>query len=178
MTHSLAASGQVMAKVSPTKRPKLVPRRAATDDFELLCPDKVDTSAKLPQPAKRPGTFSKPNPAKKGRSVSLLTHTIANRIQRVTDLVEAKEATPGFFVEVFPNKDQVQHATERWFFQVTKSEIVNNSVRGNWCNADCLTIANQAEESLHLGRTMGNALFSYRSDFTGNALSSFQSSYK
>jgi hypothetical protein len=56
-----------------------------------------------------------------------------------------------FFVEVFPNNEQVQHATERWFFQVTKSEIVNNSVRGNWCNADCLTITNQAEESLHLG---------------------------
>ena len=106
---------------------------------------------KLPKPAKRPGTFSTPNPAKKNRSVLLLTHTKANRIQRVTDLVEAKEATPGFFVEIFPDREQVQHATERWFFQVTKSEIVNNSVRGTWCNADSLTIAKKAEETLHLG---------------------------
>jgi hypothetical protein len=65
MTHSLAASGQVMTKVSPTKRPVLANQRAETEDFDSLCPDKVDTSAKLPKPAKRPGTFSTPNPAKK-----------------------------------------------------------------------------------------------------------------
>ena len=83
------------------------------------------------------------------RSVTCMNQR--SSVVSISDLVEAKEATPGFFVEVFPNKEDVQHANERWFFQVTKSEIVNNSVRGKWCQADCLTIANQAEESLHLG---------------------------
>ena len=62
-----------------------------------------------------------------------------------------QNATPGFLIEAFPFEDDVQHANERWFFEVTKSEIVNNSVRGTWCNADSLTIAKKAEETLHLG---------------------------
>ena len=148
MTHSLAATGQVKTKVSPTKRPKLTNRRTASEDFDSLCPDKADTSAKPPLPAKRSATTT-PKTAKKPRP-AMITHTEANRIQRVTDLVNAKKATPGFFIEVFPFEKDVQHANERWFFEVTKSEIVNNSVRGTWCNADSLTIEKKAEETLHL----------------------------
>jgi hypothetical protein len=81
----------------------------------------------------------------------MITHTDADRIQRVRDLVKAKEATPGFFIEAFPFENEVQHANERWFFEITKSTIVNKSVQGTWCNADSLTVTEKVEKTLHLG---------------------------
>jgi hypothetical protein len=152
MTHSRAATGQVKTKVSPTKRPVFASRRSETEDFDSICPDKVDTSAKPPLPPKRsgsPGTFMTPDTAKK-RKPSLLTHPENDRVRRVSALIQKNEATPGLFVEVFPATQDVTHPDDRWFMQVTSATITgtgkNSVLRGKWCKTNCLIVQGGAQE--------------------------------
>ena len=53
----------------------------------------------------------------------LLSHTDEDRIRRANALIEAGEATAGYFVEVFTSIE------ERWFMQVTGTEITNQNLR-------------------------------------------------
>ena len=152
MTHSLAATGQVKTKVSPTKRPVLANRRSSSEDFDSLCPDKADTSAKLPQPAKRSGSGKPPLPSStvKKQKPSLIAHAYNDRVRRVSALIEKNEATVGLFVEVFPKEEDVEHPEDRWFMQVTSSTITgtgqNSALRGKWCKTNSLILDGGAKD--------------------------------
>jgi hypothetical protein len=150
-----AITGLVKAKVSPTKRPKYTQRRADSDDWDVPCPDRVGTSlkggGKPPLHPKRSDTSSleSPSTAKK-RKPSLVTHPDNDRVRRVSALIQKKEATPGLFVEVFPEEKDVAHPDDRWFMQVTSSTITgtgdNSVLRGKRCKTNCLILEAGAKE--------------------------------
>jgi hypothetical protein len=58
-------------------------------------------------------------------------------VRRVSTLIQKNEATPGLFVEVFPEPKDVTHPDDRWFMQVTSATITgpgdNSVLRGKWC---------------------------------------------
>ncbi len=139
-------TGQVKLKVSPTKRPQLTKRRAQSEDWEKPCPTRMGsslsgTSGKPPlPPSKRTNSTDSPATAKKPKK-SLITHNDADRVRRVNALIAKNEATPGFFLEVIPDRLQTQTADERWFMQVTERKITDGHVIGTWCHANCLISA-------------------------------------
>ena len=150
-----SATGQVLLKVSPTKRPKLTGRRAASEDWEKSCPTRVGsslsgTSGKPPlPPSKRAGANSQASPTTvKKPKKSLITHNDADRVRRVNALIAKNEATPGFFLEVIPDEEQTQTADERWFMQVTERKITDGHVLGTWCQANSLISAGTEQHIL------------------------------
>ncbi len=89
---------------------------SASEDFDLLCPDKADTSAKPPLPVKRSATSATtPNTAKKYRQLLLpdnivQVHADADRIARVNaSIVEETE----FVEETEADRETLRQATSK-----------------------------------------------------------------
>lgn len=61
----------------------------------------------------------------------LITHSEDDRVRRVTALIHENKATPGLFVEVFPEADEVAHPDDRWFMQVTSPTITGTVLTGD-----------------------------------------------
>ena len=123
-------------------------------DWDNPCPTRVGSSLSgtsgkppLPPPSKRANSTDSPATAKKPKK-SLTTHNDADRVRRVNALIAKNEATPGFFLEVIPDRLQTQTADERWFMQVTERKITDGHVLGTWCQANSLISAGTEQRIL------------------------------
>ncbi len=132
--------GQIKQKVSPVKHPVFARRREATEDFDKRCPERAEDASK-----KRIRAEPAPQSSVSKKLCVLKKHSDADRIGRVNALIAKNVATVGFFVEMFPDPDIVEHPDERWFMQVTNAKISNGEVRAKWCQADSLTVTETAE---------------------------------
>ncbi len=123
--------GNRRGKLSSQTDEYIAGQRAPTTSVELL----GGLAPKAMQPARRPPALIQQ------RRGMLLSHTDEDRIRRVNALIDAGEATAGYFVEVFTSIE------ERWFMQVTGTEITNQNLRARYCKANSLNRDPTQQES-------------------------------
>jgi hypothetical protein len=122
--------GAAKPKGAVSGKPPQPPRLGVGSAFKA--PITPDTAASAP---------------KKQRRFSLVIHSDADRIHRVNALIEAGEATAGYFVELFSGEQQSRAAEDRWFMQVVDSAVSDGNLRARYCITNSLNRDSRQEET-------------------------------